>query len=145
MCGKRSASLSLLFLLASSLFSQSFDPVATYPVKGTELNRLEKDLLTAQAELKTSRGMNEQLQTENSRLQELTAKLWAQLQTESADRLADSKIKTEALNGLGTQLKTVFQSWQISQEEAQRREIIIGSVSFFLGSLGGIAFFALVH
>ena len=119
-CGRKSASLLLLCWLALPLSGQSFDPAATYPVKGSELIQLEQDLLTAQAELKTLRTQNAQL-------------------------LTDSESKQTDLLELQTQLRTVSQSWTASINEALSREIWVASGGVVVGVLVTLALSALQH
>lgn len=101
--------LFLSLLLASSpLSGQSFEPSAIYEVTGTELNRLEMDLKIANEKLETLQMRNEQLEK-------------------------DSENKVKQLEKLEAQLKTVYQSWKASENEALKNNIIVGAIALAIG------------
>jgi len=124
MCGARLPLFSLLLVLSSSLYGQSFEPSAVYEVTGTELNKLESDLKTAQSELETLRIRNEQLVKDSEKLR-----------TELAALSKDSESKEKALTELQAQLKTASSSWQASQNEALSREAWAAAGGFTVGAL----------
>jgi septal ring factor EnvC (AmiA/AmiB activator) len=83
MCGVKLALPLLLFSLALPLCGQSFDPVKVYPVPGATLNRLETDLLTAQAELQKQTQLSQTLNEQLAQSRSLLAEVQTQLQTAS--------------------------------------------------------------
>lgn len=116
--GLKSALFFLLWALSSPLSGQSFDPAATYQVKGAELNRLSEDLQTVKNESETLKIKNEQL-------------------------AKDSESKAKALIELEKRLTTVSESFKKSQNEALGNEIKIGIGAFLAGGAVTLAFFAL--
>ena len=112
MCGKKLALLLLLYSLVLPLWSESsppsFEPEATYQVTGAELNKLSKDLATAQKSLTDSQAEN------------------AQLKKDSTD-------KQEAYKQLQKQLQTVSQSFQKSQNEALLNDVWIAGGGVAVG------------
>lgn len=89
----------LAFFLFSGppLFSQDFEDGATYKVTGAELNRLNRDLLTAQNSLAASQAENAKLKKDSTDKQKTLEQLQGQLQTVSQ---SFKKLQDEALINL---------------------------------------------
>lgn len=118
--------LGLLFLLlgASFVYSQSFEAARVYRVTGTTLNRLSKDLLTAQGAFEAQQSESLQLKTQLATLSDDLSKSQMALTQSQSNLQAASR-----------QLTTVSQSFQKLQASQLMTSIEIGGASALAGGL----------